>query len=411
LSQNGWESVTSGSTANFNALYLVNDSVGYVAGDNGTVLKTTDGGTSWTDISPSGANNLYGIYFFNEDSGLVVGQTGKIFRTVDGGATWSEISSGIFSKLHTVSFYGNIGICGAQDQGILYSQDAGRTWTVFQSGFMGGGFFGASMVNENVGFLGGENSIFQPILAKTTNGGVNWNFSVFYLNNNEGRILALDFVNPDTGFAASRLWNGGGAISLTTDGGQNWNTTIFNSTMSGVEAVAVDTTVVVYAVGDQGIIVKSVNGGGFWMFQNSGVSTNLNAVQFLNPDTGFVVGNGGVILRTTTGGEPPNSLTDEHPTEIPRTTRLVGNYPNPFNPSTRIVYQLATTARVVLEIFDITGRRIALVNEGVRPAGSYRTEWQAGSLPGGVYFCRMTAIALDNTKFTHQQTIKMVLLR
>ncbi len=411
FSQFGWEPLVSGTTVNLNAVWFVDDSTGFVAGDNGLVLKTTDAGFSWSDISPAGAPNLYGIYFFNADSGLVVGQSGKIFRTTDGGATWSEISSGIFSKLRSVSFCGDIGICGAQDQGILYSQDAGRTWTVFQSGFMGGGFFGASMVNENVGYLGGENSIFQPILAKTTNGGMNWSFSVFYLNNNEGRILALDFINPDTGFAASRLWNGGGAISVTSDGGQNWNTTIFNTTMNGVEALDVDTMVVVYAVGDQGMIVKSINYGGFWMFQNSGVAAALNAVHFLNPDTGFVVGSGGVILRTTTGGEPPNRLTNDRNSTIPRTTRLVGNYPNPFNPSTRIAYRLATTARVVLEIFDITGRQVAILNEGVRTAGSYQTEWQAGTLPGGVYFCRMTATAPDNLEIIHQQTIKMVLIR
>jgi len=93
FSQFGWEPLVSGTTVNLNAVWFVDDSTGFVAGDNGLVLKTTDAGFSWSDISPAGAPNLYGIYFFNADSGLVVGQSGKIFRTTDGGATWSEISS------------------------------------------------------------------------------------------------------------------------------------------------------------------------------------------------------------------------------------------------------------------------------------------------------------------------------
>ena len=408
--QTGWEALNSGVTTRLNGVYFTDEQTGYVVGDNGVVIKTTDGGTTWIPVSPAGAPNLYGVYFFSEDSGLVVGQSGKMYRTTDGGSSWVAVSSGIFSTLRTVSFFGNNGICGAQDQGILYSHDAGRTWTVFQSGMMGGGFFGSCMVDTGTGFVGGENSIFQPIFGRTSNAGVNWNFSVFYLNGNEGRILSLKFIDSDTGFAACRLWNGGGAVARTHDAGANWNTTLFGVPMNGIDAIETDSTTRVFVVGEQGLIARSDNGGGMWLFQNSGVAQNLTAVCFMNPDTGFVVGDGGIILKTTTGGEPPNRLRANPSARIPHTTQLIGNYPNPFNPTTRIVYQLANRSQVRLEIFNITGQRVALLKDEVQIAGIHAVEWNAGTLPGGVYLCRLTVHPAEGHA-SSRYFLKMILLR
>jgi hypothetical protein len=63
--------------------------------------------------------------------------------------------------------------------------------------------------------------------------------------------------------------------------------------------------------------------------------------------------------------------------------------PNPFNPVTRISYSVATTQHVSIMIYDVAGRLVEnLVNE-VKSAGEYVVEWDAGTLPSGVYFHRM----------------------
>ena len=67
------------------------------------------------------------------------------------------------------------------------------------------------------------------------------------------------------------------------------------------------------------------------------------------------------------------------------------NYPNPFNPTTDIRYQIADGGFVSLKIFDVLGREVStLVNE-VKYPGTYTVNWDANGLPGGVYFYRLQA--------------------
>ena len=63
--------------------------------------------------------------------------------------------------------------------------------------------------------------------------------------------------------------------------------------------------------------------------------------------------------------------------------------PNPFNPVTRISYNVPTTQHVRIAIYDVAGRLVEdLVNE-TKAAGEHVVEWDAGRLPSGVYFYRM----------------------
>ncbi len=71
--------------------------------------------------------------------------------------------------------------------------------------------------------------------------------------------------------------------------------------------------------------------------------------------------------------------------------RLGVAYPNPFNPTVLLRYSLARPGRVELEVFDVTGRRVAVLTDGVRAAGEHVVTWDAADAPSGVYFVRMTA--------------------
>jgi len=89
---------------------------------------------------------------------------------------------------------------------------------------------------------------------------------------------------------------------------------------------------------------------------------------------------------------------------LPADFRLHHNFPNPFNPATRITYEIAAENFTTLRIYDLSGREIqTLVNENQQP-GKYQVDFQAGELSSGVYFCRLTSG--ENTKL-----IKMLLMK
>ena len=80
---------------------------------------------------------------------------------------------------------------------------------------------------------------------------------------------------------------------------------------------------------------------------------------------------------------------------LPEGFVLGANYPNPFNPATIIPYQLAATAQVRLEVFNLLGQRMAVLVDGEQVAGTYQAQWDATDASGraaaaGVYLYRLT---------------------
>jgi hypothetical protein len=75
--------------------------------------------------------------------------------------------------------------------------------------------------------------------------------------------------------------------------------------------------------------------------------------------------------------------------ESPRATALLAPFPNPFNPSTTIRYDVASAAHLRLVIYDSRGRKVQELVNGVQPAGRYALVWHAAEAPSGQYFVRL----------------------
>jgi hypothetical protein len=95
---------------------------------------------------------------------------------------------------------------------------------------------------------------------------------------------------------------------------------------------------------------------------------------------------------------------------VPKNFGLSQNYPNPFNPSTKINYDLASDSKVTLEVYSITGERIAqLVNEN-QSAGFYSVNFMNKNISSGVYFYRINATNnATGSQFSSMK--KMILLK
>ena len=96
---------------------------------------------------------------------------------------------------------------------------------------------------------------------------------------------------------------------------------------------------------------------------------------------------------------------------LPKNYSLSQNYPNPFNPTTRIDYQLPFDAKVQIELYSITGEKIATLVSGDVSAGYHTYELNASrlNLASGIYFYRISAVDVQNGKFI--DTKKLVLLK
>jgi hypothetical protein len=89
---------------------------------------------------------------------------------------------------------------------------------------------------------------------------------------------------------------------------------------------------------------------------------------------------------------------------IPNNYSLSQNYPNPFNASTLIGYNLPYESQVIIEIYDILGRHIETIHDGLQPAGYHQATWNANYLSTGNYFYIIQAGNYTETK-------KMLLLK
>jgi photosystem II stability/assembly factor-like uncharacterized protein len=88
-----WVPLSSGALNQLNDVFFVDDSVGYIVGNAGTILKSSDHGANWTSQTTATTSNLNAVYFMSGDSGYAVGATGTVIRTTNG-STWTSQASG-----------------------------------------------------------------------------------------------------------------------------------------------------------------------------------------------------------------------------------------------------------------------------------------------------------------------------
>ncbi len=115
----------------------------------------------------------------------------------------------------------------------------------------------------------------------------------------------------------------------------------------------------------------------------------------LRGDIGAYGGPGAALLpeEASSGVVEPR-----HQPAFPRNSRLVSNYPNPFNPAATVTWYLARQERVRISVFDALGREVALLREDVLPAGNGSASFDGTGMASGVYFIRLKTSTVTDTR-------------
>ena len=118
------------------------------------------------------------------------------------------------------------------------------------------------------------------------------------------------------------------------------------------------------------------------------VTFSLNAIAF------YTNGSGSVIRKIQLGTTEITELSNA----IPSSFVLEQNHPNPFNPSTKIIYSITEEMYITLKIIDVLGNEIATLVDDKRLAGTYEVNFTTHGLAGAVYFFRMNATQFYESK-------------
>ena len=405
------------------------------AATEGGVLFSADSGKTWqyTNDGLSGCL-VKALISFND--GILAGTIGNgIFRSTDSGITWNSVTSGI-SALRIYSFFetNDILFAGAGDAmtgeprkgyaGIFRSTDNGINWTDVSNYWTNQSIHCFTRLGSNLYAGAAAYGVFC-----STDSGITWNEGINNWQN--GPVIALT-VYDSIIFAGTTI-NG---ILYSTDEGTTWihsdfegvyslfsfDHVIYTGPMDGGAYASADSGKSWYPDGLEGLDVYTfaANNGNLFAGTSSGVFLRNNStkewIDVSQPGMPFEIRALATDTQSLFLGSGQGSVVWKRPLRemissvgtsaayVPGKFILEQNYPNPFNPATVIEYQIPGEDFVSLKVYDILGKEVATLINGVKRAGSYRFEFNAASLPSGVYFYRISTGNYTAVK-------KMLLLR
>lgn len=361
-----FEQIPSGTTQQLNAVRVSNNAYQNnvaIAGNNGTVMVSSNTGLNWITKSPVTSSNLNAVdhnYWL-----FAVGDNGTILyasELITGNLV--ARTSGTTRNLRgvAISSVNNQKIIAVGDKGtILRSTNTGNVW-------------------DNVS------------IPDTT-------FNFYAISQKTAYSLQAGDIFVAVG--------SGGRIYKSTDDGVTWQqkTSGTTNTLRDIYFLNLDSGVV---AGDNGTIRMTTNGGETWFtdpFFNSPSTRNYKSVSCIHKETNtyFAMSDSIFYVSDAQVTVGINSISSE----IPREFSLSQNYPNPFNPSTKINFEIpdkGLQSLIQIKVFDILGSEMeTLVNEKLK-AGTYQVNFDGSKYSSGVYFYKLIAGDVSETK-------KMVLVK
>lgn len=312
----GWVAQDSGVQAGLLDVWFHDAANGWVVGDSGTLLRTSDGGATWVlqDVGITG-DHLVDIEFADADHGwILVYPGGGMLITSDGGDTWTAQPGPPARSMSFVS--PTRGWLAART--VFRSTDGGATWDEqLGPGIAENWRHAIDFVDDDHGWVLGGASGMQTI-DHTSDGGATWQLQ--WSGGSSTTSLQQVF-----GVTTQVAWAVGGDSQyllgerkmVTRDGGASWQRAPDSSNGTALDGIHFVDVSRGWAVGFAGSIIATVDGGATWTVQvaagyhedeDSGhpvaEKPRLHGVFFLDADRGWAVGDEGTILETGNGGAP-----------------------------------------------------------------------------------------------------------
>ncbi|WP_310992691.1 YCF48-related protein [Aequorivita marina] len=283
-----WEKMQG--VSNANDINFRNE-LGYIVGNNGYVIKSTDSGDTWNTVAIGTSGNLNTVSIIDEFN-IIISSDTKLISTTDGGATWQSFDIPDVSVNKTFFVSATVGHAACKDGTILKTVDGGASWYITEStNIIPTDYYTIYFINESIGFASRE---FDDVF-KTTNGGETW-VQIPEIND---AIYRFQFLNENEGFITGEY----GVIYKTIDGGTTWtfigfqNGYIINTSMYGIYFQDSD---IGYATGARGRIIKTTDGGANWI-DYSPTYNDIQKIQFFNDFVGYAA-TGDIFYKTTDAG-------------------------------------------------------------------------------------------------------------
>jgi photosystem II stability/assembly factor-like uncharacterized protein len=297
-SYNPWQPITLPTEETLSDVAFTNDpNHGWLVGRRATLLETTDGGLTWQPRSLELGDGQYSFnsVSFSGQEGWVTGQPGVLLRTTDGGKSWLRLplSEKLPGSPYTITALGANSAEMTTDIGAIYrTKDGGKTWQ--------------AMVQEAVGVLRNiSRSDDGKYVAVSSRGS-------FYSIWRPGQ----EAWEPHNRTSSRRLQNMGfgkdGRMWLLARGGlvqfgdeaaedQDWRDPESPefATSWGLLDLAYRTPEEIWVAGGSGNLLVSFDGGSTWQKDREveDVPSNFYRIIFLSPDQGYILGQGGTLLR------------------------------------------------------------------------------------------------------------------
>jgi photosystem II stability/assembly factor-like uncharacterized protein len=192
-----WTPQIAPTRAHLYAVSFLDKNTGLVAGDRGTLLKTTDGGKGWREVVRAGTQPLTAVVFINKTRAIAVGYGARVLLSEDAGDTWEPTDAGIRDDLLTVYFADEQNGWIAGDNGVVLSTgNGGKLWlpsSIRTNPRLVTIYFG----DNNTGWAAGSDGL----VVRSDDGGIGWRRLT---NGGRDDLGDLFFLDGSRGWAGRR---------------------------------------------------------------------------------------------------------------------------------------------------------------------------------------------------------------